>query len=784
MSRVIIGPYREGLSLKELFTKSPGGGEYYEDDNRFDDTFVQLDSKAVSSSVFLTEDWAERQNDWDSDYKGIIVTENDLKYWENDHPLRHTSFALETKKSFIAGPDSIEEEDNAIDIARGKVIIGVLDPVKDATTKELKEAVAAINAKDSKHIVVMSEDREMMMPRILKHASVWDSYRDLPLVQECFEEGEAFPGKRVNELQNAVGGALNLLSLMQDATEEMRSKGHYVPDTHTAYVSYFIKFLEYDESQSLPEEGIFITASEKGRRFLPVLQKHIDMEKAGIVEFDLNDFDVPADYYGLVDDKQEPITIETLRSDPHSRYFSHQFASARAMRSFVEVMNIPILDKPREHIMEDIPDARLNSNLNFGEFAHEFEYGETIGSYLRAPDANRIYSHKDIENGLLNGDGTVVEKYNIQAPAGVNQDLYELEQKLVARIIIADRATVKPLAEPSALGRPLIINHDIRSQEMPSYHNAVKFRTITARSDHVFRGFSDIGSFMSVMAEGQWDKEHMKPIPEYKDYDLIDEIDLLDIVGRSDIGFTEAFLGSASSHLKSGNSDAIFYTKETSKKTITMTHGGGGRFIMGKFFEGAVQAMKEGNSKFLSLAMRVPLASRKEGSLKPLLRKHDLDIDVGDFDRDYMSFGDEKFHVLTFDNIGERQHAILAPAHVVTSFIGGVGTDYEYDMAMYHNLMVEMRGFGIFPGFDNEEKKRIHFVNSKVMNGGNVEFGFYDALKESLTEEQWEILNVHFYDTPEQALEARNKHAAELGYDIDSPRSAYSAELDHDRPEI
>ena len=784
MSRVIIGPYREGLSLKELFTKSPDGGKYYEDDERLDDTFVQLDSKAVSSSVFLTEDWAERQNDWDPDYKGIIVTENDLKYWENDHPLRHTSFALETKKSFIAGPDSIEEEDNAIDIARGKVIVGVLEPVQDATTRELKEAVAAINAKDAKHIVVMSEDREMMMPRILKHASVWDSYRDLPLVQECFEEGEAFPGKRVNELQNAVGGALNLLSLMQDAIEEMRSKGHYVPDTHTAYVSYFIKFLEYDESQPLPEEGVFISASEKKRRFLPVLQKHIDMEKAGIVEFDLNDFDVPADYYGLVDDNQEPITIETLRSDPHSRYFSHQFASARAMRSFVEVMNIPILDKPREHIMEDIPDARLNSNLNFGEFAHEFEYGETIGSYLRSPDANRIYSHKDIENGLLNGDGTVVEKWDVQAPAGVDQDLYELEQKLVARIIIADRATVKPLAEPSALGRPLMINHDVRSKEMPSYHNAVKFRTITARSDHVFRGFSDMGSFMSVMAEGQWDKEHMKPIPEYKDYDLIDEIDLLDIVGHSDIGFTEAFLGSASSHLKSGNSDALLYTKETSKKTITMTHGGGGRFIMGKFFEGAVQTMKEGNSEFLSLAMRVPLASRKEGSLKPLLRKHDLDVDAGDFDRDYMSFGDEKFHVLTFDNIGERQHAILAPAHVVTSFIGGVGTDYEYHMAMYHNLMVEMRGVGIFPGFDNEEKKRIHFVNSKVMNGGNVEFGFYDALKESLTEEQWEVLNVHFYDTPEQALEARNQYAAELGYDIDSPRNAYDAEMGHDSPEI
>ncbi len=93
-------------------------------------------------------------------------------------------------------------------------------------------------------------------------------------------------------------------------------------------------------------------------------------------------------------------------------------------------------------------------------------------------------------------------------------------------------------------------------------------------------------------------------------------------------------------------------------------------------------------------------------------------------------------------------------------------------------------GYGVFPGFDNEEKKRIQFINSSVLNGGDLEFGYYDALKESLTPEQWELLDVHFYDTPEEALEARNQYAQELGYDLDAPRKRKGEDLDHAQPQV
>lgn len=818
MSRVVIGPYKPDISLRNLFKKLPDRSEDFDgtqNDEAVELLPVSLDSGTVSSAVYLTEDWAERENEWDPGYKGIMVTENDLKHWENDHPLSHSVFALETKKSFIAGPDSLEEEDNAIEIARGKAIIGMLEPVEDATSRELNEALSAIGVEDAKHVIVMSEDREMVVPSILKQASVWDAVRDLHLVDECFESGHAFPGKRVNELQNAVGGAVNLLMMLEEAKAEMEGKGHHVPDTHKSYVSYYIKFLEHDESQPIPKEGIFISASEQNRRFLPVTQRHLDMEKAG-VQLDLNDFDVPADYHGIVDEQQKPITIEKLRSDPHSGYFKHQFASARAMRALVEVMGIPKLEKPRVHELKDQPGARLISNLNFGEvsFAQQNAWGKDVNQlndfytekgkgpdqwtdidwmlddksaippedvtynqgnlrllgYERVETSFRIESHEDLEQAFLEADGTVVEPWPKDAPKGVDPELYELEQKLVARMVISNRATIKPLGGASAIGRPLMINHQVRASEMPSYHNAVKFRTVTSRSEHVFRGFSDEHSFRSVMAEGQWDTEHMKKMPEKKPYHMIGADEFSAISGEK-TGFVECLLGSASSHLKSGNEDAYKYTNESAKKTITMTHGGGGRFIMGQFFRGALDALKDGHNEFQSIAFRVPIASRKEGSLKPLLREYDMDVENGGFEGNYLGFGDNHFHSVTFDQMGERQHAIIAPAHVVTSFIGGVGTDYEIYTSLYHNLMVEERGYGIFPGFDNDQKKRVHFVNSAVKNGTAVEFGYFDALKESFTPEQREILNMHFYDTPEQALEARNEYAADLGYDLDVPRA-------------
>ena len=753
MIDVIAGPYRSETDLEALFNGS-----------------VTVQADVVDTpQVVLTKDWAERQNAWDNDYVGILVTENDLKLQESDYPLRYWPLELYEKKDFIAGPDSLEVEDNAVEIARGKQIIGLLDPVNDATPKELAQALDAIGAEDSKHVIVLAEDRESILPKALKKASVWDDVKDQELVKECFEQGAEFPGKRINELVNAVGGVANFLDRYYRAKEELRAEGIEVADTHTARGTYYAQFLEYDESQPLPKEGIFISAIEEDRVFLPVTAEDMEHEARGH-QLDLNDFNVPADYVGMQDDEGRLMTMSWLRSDRDNDYFTKGFISAKAMRALAELMHIPELETPRQRSKKDVPDAKFISNLNMGEFACKFDFGDEIGRYRRVKDRFRIESHEDLELAFLHADATVIEQWPKQAPLGVQQAHYELEQKLIARMMISNRTTLKPLGEASAKGRPLMINRDVRTSEMGSYANAMKYRAVTSRADHVYKSFYDERSFMSTMKRGQWDIERMKPMPEDTPYyNMMNYEELCDTVGHQHLGFVDALLGSASSHLKSGNQDALHYAKESAKKTITLSNGGGGHYIMGKFIDGPAEAQKEGYDDFLCLMHRVPIASRKEGSLKPVVRRHELELNYGSYGDYHMAFGDEKFHSLTFDYMGERQQAILGPAHVVTSFIGGSGTDYEHYAAMYHNLMVEMRGQGIFPGFEDDQKKRIHFVNSEVPNGGE-RTGFFDALRDSFTEEQREILNIHFYDSADEALEARDRYAASLGFDLNAPR--------------
>ena len=774
MSRVVMGPYRAGIRLRDLFRTFADPSAENRDKVPYVQDFHSIDSEALHSSVFLTEDWAGRQNSWDwENTKLILATENEMKEEENDRPLRHTVLELVSKKSFIYGPDSLEEEETSIEIARMKAITGVLNPVKDATPKELSAALESIGVSDARHVVYMAEDRELIMDGIIREASVWDTYRSLPLVEECFEPDAAWPGKRINELVNACGGTINFLLLLDEAKKEMREKGHKVEDYSKNYVTYYMRFLEYDPGQPFPEEGIFITASEHNRKFRPVTEADKLRELAG-EQMDLDEFDMPPEVQGLVDRNDRPITISYIRGDPRSSYFDVSFYAARAMRAFERVMKIPEASQPRTHKLEDMPGARLISNLNFGEFAQKLP--EKIGDHRRVRARYRINSHEDFENAFLDADGTVIEDWPKEVSAGVNQTYYTLERKLVTRMVIANRATLKPLAAANAVGRPIMVNTDVQSREMGAYFNAEKFRTVTARQFHVFGTFSDQDSFSSVMAQGQWDKRRMKPIPDKHEYDLFDEESMFYMLGGRERGFTEALVGSASSHIQSGNDDALHYVKQSAKKTITMIHGGASRYIMGKLYQGAIDMFKEGYRNFISLGVRVPLVSRKEGSLKPLLRENKLSVQHGSLDGDYISFCDGCCHAYTADFIGERQHIILGPADVVTAFIGGSGTEYEYDMAMYHNLMVEMRGYGIFPGFDNNDRKiRIHLVNSPVMNGGNVKIGYYDRLKESYTQEEHEILNMHFYDTCDEALEARNSYAAELGYDLDAPRDEVPA---------
>lgn len=724
--------------------------------------------KASQDGPFVLT-FPEAQRPWPKGTVGVIATGNDVKVTENDRPLRHHDLRIVPNSLMFAAEDSKEEESNSVDISRGKVRIGIVEPWQELTADEKAEALSAIGAPDAQHVLMLAEDREMKMDSRLRHMHVWDDVRYLPLVSECFQSGELFPGRRINELMNAVGGALNFLQRVETAKEQLQRQiddpstpyNRPIEHEHASYVTYFLQPLEAG-LLPIPAQGMYLSASEHGRRHLTVTAQDMLQESAG-KHFELDHFDVPRGYWD-VRVRGEPATIEALRSLPDNDYFDTEFYAARGVRSLVSAFKIPKLAKPRDHRKTDRPSARLMSNLNIGEFAKPFEKDSEIAGYKRLSGAFRIKSLADVELPFFRSEGTVIEPFPQDAPVGVNPVMYKLLHRLEQQIVLSNRLALKPLFGHSAAGRPVMINHDVREQELAWYFDAAKFKTVSQRPDLIFESWSDMDSLRIRMQSGQWEADKFRPNAKSPaPYHLVNRESLQRTLGVPDLGFTVALLGSASSHIPTGNNDALRFTQLASAAGTTVIHGGGSRYIMRRFSEGAKLAMDEGHA-VLNIGVRVPIASRKEGSVKPMIESFGLSVDAGqDMSAPHFTYGNGQFHIVTVPfYLGERQHIILGAADAVTAFIGGAGSLYEIFPTAYHNALVEHRGEGIFPGFNNAEKKRIFIVNSEVENG-NGKRGFFDSLKGMFSEEDLAIMDIHFYATPEAAMEALSEYASARG---------------------
>ncbi len=786
MQRVIIGPYEEGFDLKPYYKWLSDSliGKGKPSDPDLKQIFSSADIVELGDHIVLTKDWVARQNPWDPGIVGLAATGNKHKVRETAYPLLDTVLDVWDKMSFTPGPDTEEEGENAIVISRDKVTEGAYKPFWDATRREKQAGLGIIGAADPTKVLLMGEDTASVKPKILSQASCWEGVRNRPLIREAFHPDEPFPGVRINEIQNAVGGALNLLHLFNQAAKEMRDKGHVFSDEHVDVSTYFLKFLEYDPRQPLPKEGIFIMAAEFGRIFLPVEDYHFVMEDKGKRQWELNDFDQPKGFRGKTDEKGAPITLATLRDMPETGFYKDTFTRARGMRGLVTALGIPQSKIPRslEHV--DRPDAAFISNLSFGEFAKDNQQVSKVGSYSSVREKIRIESFADFDKAFWNADGALIEDWKYDETKAANNKLYALEQDLITQMVALNRATYKPLGAKAAAGAPIFVDEQVFGRGLlAGLSNSWKYRTFTTQEEYILRRYTDKNSLAATMSAGQWDPRHYKKAPNPDDIQmhLMDKREMEEMLGfaqgASSYGACEAFIGSASSQIPSGNEDAKSYVYETGKRTITATHGGASRHIMGEFYKGMIRAAEDGHTNFINVGHRVPLASRVEGSLRPMLREFGLEPTVGDFDSKYMAFlreGDrDLINVYTHDYMAERKHGILAPADVVTAFIGGTGTEDEFLPVMYHNLMVEMRGYGIFPGFNNEQKRPIHFISSRVMNGGDKNRGFYDAMKVSFTPFEQELLCMNFFERWQDAREAADLHLESLGHDLFAPRHGY-----------
>lgn len=194
--------------------------------------------------------------------------------------------------------------------------------------------------------------------------------------------------------------------------------------------------------------------------------------------------------------------------------------------------------------------------------------------------------------------------------------------------------------------------------------------------------------------------------------------------------------------------------------------GGGAREEMKRFFDGHVDTWRKGMPVGLKIGVRTFVVSHNEGDMTLYMHDKDLRADPGtDPASDHFTMCDGNVHIFEMPHMCQRQHAVLAPAMVSRKFPGGVGTENEDETARLHNAYVHVRGYGMFPGFDNNNKqKHVHWVNTRIVNGQT--YGYLDRAMQDVPEFDISVCNISVFDGPQDEFAACAELAKSMGFAV------------------
>lgn len=723
------------------------------------------------------KEWRAATRPWpDEPVAFILATNNGDKVEENKRPLAFYDLNFHTAKTFFGDtvPDSDEPESHSIHIARGKVTRTIIQPwEKLAHSRSYRQqALDTVGVASAQHVLCVAEDRSISMDPLLRTHPIFDDVRNNPdsEAKEAFDPGHPFPGKRFKELSSEMAGVPELIRRAKIAFNDLQSQGKDVSEEYCVDISYYLRPLQAG-LLPIPAKGIVLQSRECGFIFRDVTNTDLSLMEEGH-EFGANDFQVPVGYLGEMDDDGKQVTSKTLLKR-NSNYYANISQQAQAITAFAAAVKIPELDKPRTYRLESIPEARLLTNKQIGH-SPETPTSSKLANHPLSKYTSEINSLADIERSTYLSEGTVIfdpEKSKIKSPG---QDL--LTRDVEALLLFCQRAALKPHGGDQGSGRPLMVQEDFFRRLIPWYGRMVNAGTIGAKREEIFETFVKVQDLAETLRAGAWNMNNFKSNPrsdeELPEFNLMDQRGLceaLEIDSIGDLGFCVAGLGTASSKIASGLRDAEHATQLMAQDKMTIITGGGTREVMGRFFTGAIKSYQDGNRGFRKIGFRVPVVSRCEGSMEEFLKAQKLVPENGLPSDPYFSFLDSHCHVFEMNHMAERQHAIFAASHAGIYFVGGIGTVWELLSQAYHNLMVQERGYGIFPGFDiNTRQKPLAIVNSEVVNGKTKPY--FESFLSLFSEEDLNRMGIRVFDEVEPA----HDYLRQVGraFDFDLPRSS------------
>ena len=694
----------------------------------------------------------EKFQDWDRAAKGNIV-----------------DMALATH--LIALEDSEEVEENAVEIALGKVDITLIDGLKELSQPELDNILEKMGVSDVSQLMGMSEDRSLNIDPRYKDYHEFQQYKDEHLLAEIFEEGADFPGHRIKELTTAMGGPLEFLRTIKRAKEALPKmdpvKYADLSEYHESCIAVAFKPLA-ENNPYLPQEGIVIEVIGKKHTLdLATFKRLRELHRDG------KDADLDLGYFEYAPD-EEACTSE-MRVDFDNSYFDEGSIIADAWNTFSSFYAVPKRAAPRSCSPIIIRDPAILTDRPFGKFKKKLSgvFGKAVQAQVQG---NEIASLADLEEPGITTHAVVLQGAK---KAYKNDALLKNIRKVESLLRFSAFATLKTVYDPFHHGEPMLLHQRLKESVMPILDMANKRKTSPLKPSMICDFYDSASDMRNKLV---WDPRYKAPeyLPQPAAYDLCTQSDFFGAMGIEKPDLLVGTVASASLNAPAALCDAHHIGYELSAHGVSMINGGSSRHLMAKPTYAAIDAYKDGYRDFVVIGSRETAISAREGGIKRLQAETGLEISKGNLNADYFKI-DQFLHFKVFDNLAERQHSILGSADVVFMLPGGLGTIYETLGVALNNLYIRLderenrpaeKQRNFFPGFERKIRP-IFAVNSQVNGDPNIRY--LDFMKEIFTDQELDMAGISFHKNGEEAMQALTEYRAAQGKPLKRQQPAFRA---------
>ncbi len=690
------------------------------------------------------------------DFKIILATTGTHKAFDWDRVSRNQNVEFLLANAFWPYEESTEEEPTPEAIAIGKLDLTVHQKYEALSAEEKETTKERAHPTPDSIFLELADDRSLSIDPRYKDSEIFQACCINALIKrDCFDQENApFPGHRIKETMDVLGGPVEFLKALALAKQELQGKDpeKYADLDYSKHssVALAIRALDSNQCPELAQAVVISVTQKSGTLRIPSPIEILNLKTAGKLE------NITLDYFDFP--KDSSVNMDHLRDNLNDTHFDEETCIGLAWQTFASTYNLSQLPQKRSLDYDQPitkPHVVTTNKVGHHKARSLRTCKEQTGSITFDPSLERITDLASIERVLCNSDALFLGESSINQDNHSNE--VRLREKWKALLVFSYAATLKGLHDTSIAGMPILLNSALGPSLIEPVSTALQGRkAISHKPEETYRC---LDTFNRRQAQRVLRADRRYFVPREKrckrDFNLASHHEVAQALVLDPESYRLGMIGSASLGLTHGLVHGEQISYDAFKSGMTVVSGGGTRSgtMMGIMPGGCARAFKEGHNQGHFVGIRTPIASTREGGLAPWLTETGFNVTAGDVDTHFM-VAEDRFSFLTEPTFAGRQHIVAGLPHSLAVLPGGWGTIMEIAANGYDNVC-HGANKSLLPGF-NQSVRPMHFLNSPY--GVDAAAGYYDFMREIFTPEELEASAVHLHGDADSILSAVETH--------------------------